>query len=280
MPVSAADFLYVRQLVQDDSALSLSDGKEYLVENRLAPLVERAGLGSLGDLIDQLRTGAPGLRQHVVEALVTHETQFFRDLHPFETLREEIIPAFQRANGARRLAMWSAAASGGQEAYSLALLMREHFPHITGGRILATDISRRVLAQAAAGRFSQLEVNRGLPAVLLVKHFDRVGREWQLHDDVRSMVTFRQLNLDSRLSGVPPMDVVFLRNVLIYFNAEAKTALLRRVGKILRAGGYLFLGGAETTYGIDDSYERVEFGRSICYRLKTKEGLTHDHDRR
>jgi chemotaxis protein methyltransferase CheR len=274
MSVSAADFLYVRQLVQDDSAVSLGDDKEYLVETRLAPLVALTGLGSLGDLIDHLRTGAPGLRRHVVEALVTHETQFFRDLHPFEALREEIIPAWRQANSARvgRLAMWSAAASGGQEAYSLALLMREHFPDIADVTILATDISRRVLARAEAGRFSQLEVNRGLPAALLVKHFDRVGREWQLHDDVRSMVTFRQLNLDGPLSAIPPMDIVFLRNVLIYFDTEAKISLLKRVGKILRPGGYLLLGGAETTYGLDDSYERVECGRSTCYRLQTKKG--------
>lgn len=267
MPVSTADFKYVRQLVQDDSALSLSDDKEYLVESRLDPLVKRAGLDSLGDLIDQLRTGTPGLRQHVVEALATHETQFFRDLHPFETLRQEIIPSLLQADGDRRLTMWSAASSGGQEAYSLALLMRESFPDV-GVSILATDISRKVLAQAKLGMFTQLEVNRGLPVALLVKHFDRVGRDWQLHDDVRSMVTFRQLNLDAPLSAVPAMDVVFLRNVLIYFNVEAKIALLGRVGKVLRAGGYLMLGGAETTYGLDDSYERVELGRSICYRIK------------
>ena len=279
MRVSDADFLYVRQLVQRDSAVSLGDDKGYLVETRLAPLIERAGVGSVHDLIDHLRAGAPGLREQVVEALVTHETQFFRDLHPFVALRDEIVPALLRANRARPLGMWSAAASRGQEAYSLALLMREHFPDIAGVTILATDISRKVLAQAEAGRFSQLEVNRGLPAALLLKHFDRVGREWQLHDDVRSMVTFRHLNLDGPLSAVPPMDIVFLRNVLIYFDTEAKVALLKRVGKILRPGGYLVLGGAETTYGLDDSYERVECGRSICYRLKTKE-LTHAHDRR
>ena len=271
MSVSAADFLYVRQLVQQDSAVSLGDDKGYLVETRLAPLLERAGFVSVHALIDHLRAGVPGLREQVVEALVTHETQFFRDLHPFAALREEIVPALREANRARPLAMWSAAASRGQEAYSLALLMCEHFPDSAGVTILATDISRRVLAQAEAGRFSQLEVNRGLPATLLLKHFDRVGRDWQLHDDVRSMVTFRQLNLDGPLSGVPPMDVVFLRNVLIYFNTEAKVALLERVGKVLRPGGYLLLGGAETTYGLDDSYERVEYGRTICYRLKTKE---------
>jgi len=279
MPVSASDFQYVRQVVQDDSALSLPDGKEYLVETRLAPLVKRAGLGSVRDLVDQLRTGAPGLREHVVEALATHETQFFRDVHPFETLREHIIPTY-RAGGTQRLGMWSAAASGGQEAYSLALLMREHFPDMTGVTILATDISRRVLAQAQAGRFTQIEVNRGLPAALLVKHFDRVGRDWQLHDRVRSAVTFRQLNLDRPLASVPAMDVVFLRNVLIYFNTDAKRALLKRIGKVLRPGGYLFLGGAETTYGLDDSYERLKLGRSICYRLKTSEGITCGHDQR
>lgn len=280
MPVSASDFQYVRQLVQADSALSLPDGKEYLVETRLAPLVKRAGLGSVRDLVDQLRTGTPGLRQHVVEALATHETQFFRDLHPFEALREHIVPAYRRAGGAQRLAMWSAASSGGQEAYSLALLIREHFPELSGVTILATDISRPVLAQAEAGLFSQLEVNRGLPAALLIKHFDRVGRDWQLRDRVRSLVTFRQLNLDGSLSSVPAMDVVFLRNVLIYFNNEAKSSLLKRVGKVLRPGGYLFLGGAETTYGLDDSYERVEVGRSICYRLTTKKGVTGGRDQR
>jgi chemotaxis protein methyltransferase CheR len=280
MPVSPADFQYVRQVVQDDSALSLPDGKEYLVETRLAPLVKRAGLGSVRDLVDQLRTGVPGLRQDVVEALATHETQFFRDVHPFQALREHIIPAYSRAGGARRLAMWSAAASGGQEAYSLALLMREHFPSMSGVTILATDISRPVLAQAEAGLFSQLEVNRGLPAALLIKHFDRVGLKWQLRDRVRSLVTFRLLNLDGSLSSVPPMDVVFLRNVLIYFNNEAKSTLLKRVAKVLRPGGYLFLGGAETTYGLDDSYERVELGRSICYRTTTKKGVTGGHDQR
>lgn len=272
MAVSGSDFQYVRQLVQADSALDLQEGKEYLVETRLAPVVQRAGLGSVGDLVDRLRTGSPELRRHVVEALATHETQFFRDVHPFEALRKHIIPAHLAAGGGRRLAMWSAAAATGQEAYSLAMAMREDFPSLTDVTILATDISHQVLAHAQAGRFSQVDVNRGLPASLLVRHFDRVGRDWQLRDDVRRMVTFRQLNLNGPLSSVPAMDVVFLRNVLIYFNAEAKQALLGRMAEVLRPGGYLFLGGSETTYGIDDSWERVEFGRSICYRRKTRAG--------
>ena len=218
-----------------------------------------------------MRAGAPGLRRHIVEALATHESLFFRDLHPFEALREVIIPAALQAGAGRRLTLWSAAAAAGQEAYSLALMMREHFPgaQVT---ILATDLSQEVLARAEAGRFSQLEVNRGLPAALLIKHFVRDGRQWQLHDDVRRMVTFRQLNLAGPLSRIPPMDIVFLRNLLIYFDTQAKEALLNRVSKVLRPGGYLFLGAAETTYGLDNSYERVQVGRSICYRVTAQRG--------
>ena len=269
--VSATDFEFVRQLVRDDSALALADGKEYLVESRLTSLAEREGLGSVAELVQRVRAGAPGLRQHVVEALATHETLFFRDLHPFEALRQVIIPAALRANGGRRLTLWSAAAAAGQEAYSLALMMREHFPNAQVS-ILATDLSREVLGRAEAGRFSQLEVNRGLPVAMLVKHFVQTGREWQLHDDVRRMVTFRQLNLAEPLSRIPPMDVVFLRNLLIYFDAQAKEALLSRVSRVLRPDGYLFLGAAETTYGLDNSYERVQVGRSICYRPRPRRG--------
>jgi len=265
MPVTAADFEYVRRLVADDSALALTDGKEYLVRTRLAPVAKREGLGSVSELIDRLRGGAPDLRRQVVEALVTHETLFFRDVHPFDALRQQVIPALLLANGGRRLSLWSAATSTGQEAYSIAMLIREHFPLITSPAILATDISDPVLARARAARFSQFEVGRGLPVALLLKHFDQHGREWQLHDDIRSMVTFHQLNLASPLSGIPSMDVVFLRNVLIYFDASAKAALLERVSRILRPGGYLFLGGAESIYGLQ-SYERVQLGGSISYR--------------
>jgi chemotaxis protein methyltransferase CheR len=279
MAVSATDFQFVRQIVLHDSALALADGKEYLVESRLAPVVEREGLASVADLLQGVRAGAPGLRQHVVEALATHESHFFRDLHPFEALRQVIIPAALRANGGRPLTLWSAAAAAGQEAYSLALLMREHFPGVQV-TILATDLSREVLDRAETGRFSQLEVNRGLPIGLLAKHFDRHGRDWQLHDEVRRMVTFRQLNLDGPLSKIPPMDVVLLRNVLIYFPARARKALLARVSEILRADGYLFLGAAETTYGVDNRYERVQIGKSMCYRLPAEEGATNGRDRR
>lgn len=279
MAVSDTDFQFVRQLVRDDSALALADGKEYLVESRLASVAEREGFVSVAELVQRVRAGAPGLRQQIVEALATHESLFFRDLHPFEALRQVIIPAALQASAGRRLTLWSAAAAAGQEAYSLALMMREHFPRAQV-TILATDLSREVLDRAESGRFSQLEVNRGLPAALLIKHFVRDGREWQLHDDVRRMVTFRQLNLAGPLSRIPPMDVVFLRNLLIYFDTQAKEALLNSVSTILRPDGYLFLGAAETTYGLDNSYERVQVGRSICYRVTAQTRMTSGPDRR
>jgi chemotaxis protein methyltransferase CheR len=266
VPVTAAEFEYVRRLVADDSALSLSDGKEYLVQSRLEPVAKREGLGSVSELIEALRRGAPDLRRQVVEALVTHETLFFRDAHPFDTLRNEVIPSLLRERGAHGLSFWSAATSTGQEAYSLALLLREHFPQVIRPAILASDISGQVLDRARRGRFSQLEVGRGLPVTMLLKHFDQHGREWQLHDEIRAMVSFRQLNLARPLSGVPTMDVVFLRNVLIYFDTPDKRALLERVGEVLRPGGYLFLGGAESIGELDHIYERVPIGRSITYR--------------
>lgn len=267
MAVSEADYEYVCRLVRDDSALSLGDDKQYLVETRLTPLAEREGLTSIAALLDRIRGGAGGLRDRVVEALATNETLFFRDVHPFNALQHEVIPAILRANGGQRISIWSAAASTGQEAYSLAMLMREHFPHVPEVTILGTDISREVLERAQSGRYSQLEVNRGLPATLLVKYFRQDGREWVINDDIRRVVTFRQLNLAESLAEVPPMDIVFLRNILIYFDTAAKAQALNRVADVLGPNGYLFLGGAETTYGLVDTYERVEIGKAMAYRL-------------
>jgi len=266
MPVTAVDFEYVRQLVADESALALSDGKEYLVQTRLAPVAEREGLGTVTALIAAVRRGAPDLRRQVVEALVTHETLFFRDAHPFEVLRDHVIPEVLRANGGHRLSLWSAATATGQEAYSLALLVHDHFPEVTNLTLLASDLSGQVLTQARTGRFSQLEVGRGLPVSLLVRHFDQHGREWQLHDNIRRMVTFRQLNLAKPLSGIAPMDVVCLRNVLIYFDETARSVLLKRVSQIMRPGGYLLLGGTESISGLGDTYERIQIGRTMLYR--------------
>jgi chemotaxis protein methyltransferase CheR len=265
---SVEDFEFVRRLLRERSAIAIEPGKEYLVEARLGPVARREGLSSVGDLVHLLRSGATRLTTAVVEAMTTNETSFFRDVHPFEALRTDVIPRVLSTNGGDRLAMWSAAAATGQEAYSLALLVREHFRHVSNVTILGTDLSQGVLDRARSGRFTQLEVNRGLPASLLIRYFEQDGVEWRVDESVRRMVAFRQANLAQPLTGIPPMDVIFLRNVLIYFDPPTKRRVLAEVARILRPGGFLFLGGPETTYGIDPAYERVEVGRTVCYRLR------------
>ena len=265
---SVEDFEFIRRLLRERSAIAIEPGKEYLVESRLAPLARREGLTSVADLIQVLRSGATRLTTAAVEAMTTNETSFFRDIHPFEALRTDVIPRILGANGGGRLSMWSAAAATGQEAYSLALLVREHFRHVSSVTILGTDLSHSVLDRARSGRFTQLEVNRGLPASLLVRYFEQDGVEWRIGESVRRMVTFRHANLAQPLTGIPPIDVIFLRNVLIYFDPATKRKVLAEVARILRPGGFLFLGAPETTYGIDPSYERFESGRTVCYRLR------------
>jgi chemotaxis protein methyltransferase CheR len=265
------DFDFVRTLLRERSAIALDDGKKYLVESRLAPMVRELKLESIADLVELLRAPlSQGLQRQVVEAMVTTETTFFRDLHPFEALRKAVIPELVRKRqNERRLNIWCAACSTGQEPYSLALLLREHFPDLAGWKvnILATDLSREVLARARDGRYSQIEVNRGLPAALLVKHFRQQGNSWQLHDELRGMVDFQELNLVRAWPPLPRMDVVFLRNVMIYFDVETKKAILGRMANVLQTDGYLLLGGAETTFNLDDSYQRLEQFKTGFYQL-------------
>jgi chemotaxis protein methyltransferase CheR len=273
MSLPAADFDFVRQLVQKGSALSLGEGKGYLVEARLAPIAEREGLSSVSELVTRLRTGRVALRDDVIEAMTTNETSFFRDVLPFDALRDVVLPEMCRSRFGAPLRFWSAAASTGQEAYSLAMLMEDNFPLVPKGGILATDLSRDVLARAAHGTFSQLEVNRGLSAAQLVRHFEREGAGWRIKEQIRRRVEFRQLNLARPWPSLPPMDIVLLRNVLIYFDSEAKRAVLAQVARVLAPGGLLFLGGSETTYGLDESWERMQVGRTSWYRpTETREG--------
>ena len=266
--VTPADFDFVRKLVYEHSAIALDETKEYLVEARLAPLARREGLPSITELVRCLRDGETRLRDDVIAAVATNETTFFRDVHPFDALRDVVIPNVLKANGGRRLALWSAAASTGQEAYSIAMVVREHFSHVPDITILGTDLGAGVLARARTGTFSQFDVNRGIPTRLLVKYFSRHATKWQASDELRQMVTFRQLNLARSFDSVPPMDVVFLRNVLIYFDKATKIQVLDRIGEVLRPRGYLFLGGSETTHGITNSFEQVHVdAKTVCYRF-------------
>jgi chemotaxis protein methyltransferase CheR len=224
--------------------------------------------------VARLRT-APlnGLQQKVVEAMTTNETSFFRDVQPFEMLKQMVVPELMKRRATeRRLNVWCAASSTGQEPYSLAMMLRESFPSLGGWkvRISASDLSTEVLEKARRGRYSQLEVNRGLPAHLLVKYFQRQGVEWQIKDDIRNVIDYRQLNLIEPWPALPPMDVILIRNVLIYFDVETKRQILGKARRLLRPDGYLFLGGAETTLKLDDSFERVEFQRTGCYQLRKR----------
>lgn len=272
MTLAAAEFDYVRKLVLDKSAIVLEPTKGYLVESRLTPLVRKAGCTSLSELVARLRENKDrGLHREVVEAMTTNETSFFRDRNPFDALRDLVLPELIKARAAeRRLSIWSAASSTGQEAYSIAMLLREEFPALSGWnvRILGTDLSEEVLEKARAGRYGQVEMNRGLPSPLLLKYFSRDGLNWIISGDLRRMVEFQQMNLAIEWPALPRMDVVFLRNVLIYFNAETKKRILANVRSILRPGGRLFLGGAETTINLDDNYERVQHEKTTIYRLR------------
>ncbi len=269
--INASDFDYIRDLVRREAAIVLEPGKEYLAENRLHPVARQAGLDSVGDLVRQLRVGSGELQGKVIDALTTNETSFFRDAHPWDALRDDLLPQLIERRAAKRtLTIWCAASSSGQEPYTLAILLKEHFGAALDGwivRILATDISPTMIERARTGTYSQLEVNRGLPAPLLVKHFSRTGMQWQLNDDVRSMVEFRLMNLDvaADYDRLPMCDLVLIRNVLIYFDVPTKRDILTRCRDHLRPDGYLFLGSSETTLNVVEGFERVQSGKTICY---------------
>ncbi len=269
--MTAQDFDAIRRLLLEHSAIALEADKQYLVESRLTPLVRELQLRSIGQLVERLRARPDnGLYRQVVEAMVTTETSFFRDHHPFEALRKMVIPdLIKRRSTERRLNIWCAASSTGQEPYSLAILLREHFPELAGWSLslLATDLSRTVLARARDGRFNQIEVNRGLPAALLVKYFEQHGTSWQLKPVITSMVEFREMNLAQAWPALSRMDLVLIRNVMIYFDVDMKKTILGRLARVLRPDGYLLLGGAETTFNLDDSYQRAEPLKSGFYQL-------------
>jgi chemotaxis protein methyltransferase CheR len=269
MTLTATSFDWVRQLVHRESAIVLAPGKEYLVEARLLPIARQMGLPDVGRLVDSVRTRpSPESTRKIVEALTTNETSWFRDGDPFTALTSTVLPALVSSRGPHeRLQVWSAACSSGQEPYTIAMLLEDAMSNAAARvSITATDLSREMVARTRAGRFSQLEVNRGLPAPMLVRHFTRAGTEWEVAPTLRRMVTASECNLAAPLPRMGPFDVVYLRNVLIYFDLPTKQAILRRVRALMRPDGWLFLGAAETTLGVDDYWERVVIGRCSAYR--------------
>ncbi|AVT80477.1 CheR family methyltransferase [Rhodopseudomonas palustris] len=261
------DYEFLRKLLKDRSGLDLSADKQYLVESRLLPLARRLSLGGISELVQKMKgMGAESLISDVVEAMTTNETFFFRDKVPFDHLREEMLPALLQARAARRsLRIWCAASSTGQEPYSIAMTLKELGPAVAGWRfeIIATDLSPQVLEKSKSGLFSQFEVQRGLPIQLLVKYFKQAGEVWELSPEIRAMVQHRQLNLLHDFSSLGTFDIVFCRNVLIYFDQTTKVGILERIAKRLEPDGYLTLGAAETVVGLTDAFKPHNSRRGV-----------------
>ncbi len=251
------DYEYLRKILKERSGLDLSADKQYLVESRLIPLARKAGLAGIPELVAKMKGGADRLTADVVEAMTTNETFFFRDKIPFDHLRDTILPALMQARANRKsIRIWSAASSTGQEPYSIAMCLKERAAQLAGWRfeIVATDLSQEVLEKSKAGIYSQFEVQRGLPIQLLVKYFTQTGELWQINADIRGMVQHRALNLLQDFSHLGKFDVIFCRNVLIYFDQETKINIFERMSRIVEPDGMLMLGAAESVVGITDAF--------------------------
>ncbi len=275
MPLSAPDYQFLKNLVYKDSAIVLGDDHAYLLEARLGPLAQLEGVADVTALVRVLQKAAdPALRRRVVETMTTNETSFFRDIQPFEVLKNTILPELVKKRATERsLRIWSGAASTGQEACSLAMTLLEHQRDVALGwdvQILGTDLSSRVVERAKSGLYSQLEVNRGLPAPMLMKHFTRSGVQWQTSSAVQRLVQYRVMNLAAAWPLMPQFDIIFLRNVLIYFDMDTRRAIFTRLRNCLRKDGVLFIGGAESIREADDAFECVRAGSTHYYRHKTQ----------
>ena len=253
------DYDYLRKLLKERSGLVLSGDKEYLVESRLLPIARKMGLSSLSELVAKLRAqGAERLIVEVVEAMTTNESFFYRDKIPFDHFRDGILPALIKTRASqRKIRIWCAAASTGQEPYSLAMIIREAGAQLAGWRIeiLGTDLSTEVLEKAKAGIYSQFEVQRGLPIQMLVKYFTQNGETWAISPEIKAMVQYRPLNLLADFAHLGTFDIVFCRNVLIYFDQPTKINVLERCARILEPDGFLILGAAETVVGLTEAFK-------------------------
>jgi chemotaxis protein methyltransferase CheR len=272
MKVAEPQFAFLRGLLKHRTGVCIDDTKQYLVVARLMPIVRQRKIPSLETLIDRVRQGIdPTLERDVLCAMMTHETSFFRDQAPFEALRRLVAELAVRRAADKQLVIWSAACSTGQEPYSIAITLLEHFPDLAATwrvRIVASDFSEPVLERARAGVYSELETARGLPANLLKKYFRPLQGKWSVAQECRRFVEFRCLNLNGTWPMMPACDVMFLRNVMLYFDVPTRSALVKRARRALRPDGGLFLGGAETMIGLDDGFDRVVEAGCSYYRPK------------
>jgi chemotaxis protein methyltransferase CheR len=264
---------FFARIVHQNSGIVLGDDKGYLVESRLAPLARDLGHKSLRELYDAVKLSlSPDLRQRVIEALTTNETLFFRDIAPFKLLQQELIARYRKTPG-RPVRIWCAAASTGQEPYSVAMSFVESWPDISKNdlQIIASDINTQVIDRAQKGVYTQIEVNRGLPILMLTKYFQQNGTHWIISSKLRDFITWRIVNLTQPLSVPGPFDLIFCRNVLIYFNLELKRQILEKMSRLLKPDGILFLGSTETVLGITDVVQsKTSSAGGIYYQLPDK----------
>jgi chemotaxis protein methyltransferase CheR len=271
MALQKMDFDYIRAFAKEMAALVIEPDREYFVEARMEPLAKSEGFPSISGLVQGLRMQRDLGRLHlqVIDALTINETLFFRDVHPFEAIRTQLLPEMLARAGGRKLNIWSAASSTGQEAYSLAILLKEYSAAMgpSNVSIYATDITERVLIQAREASYTEFEVNRGLPAALLIRYFRQEGNRWILRDDIREMVRFARLNLSEPWPSLPQFDLILIRNVMIYFDVACKRRILENMVRQLRPGGHLILGSAETTLGICPALQPKQIGRATVYSV-------------
>lgn len=265
--MSPEDFEFISSLIKSRSGLVLTPDKSYLLESRLMPVARKHSLKGLDELINQLRTRKEEpLMVEVTEAMTTNESFFFRDIKPFDLLRDEVLPPILEARSAKKhLRIWCAAASSGQEPYSIAIILKELGARLAGWNIdiIGTDISHDILAKAKDGKYSQFEVQRGMPIQLLLKYFDKKDETWEIKPEIKSMVQYKYWNLLDDLKNLGGFDIVFCRNVLIYFDAETKGKVLGNISGLMPKDGMLFLGGAETVLGVTDKFKPVQGQRGV-----------------
>ena len=267
--ISTDNYAFLQAYVQRESGIALGQDKLYLFKSRLLPIMENESLRSLDDLCQRLRTApTPALRRSVVEAMTTHETLFFRDPAVYDALRTSIIPAIARTRQATRsMRIWSAACSSGQEPYSVAMLLLEAGYADWNIEILGTDLSTQILDRAATGSYLQIEVNRGMPAPMLVKYFQRAGLNWQVKTEVRKFVRLTQFDLRNSMRSLGTFDLVLCRNVLIYFDIETRKTILAGIRGAMHPGGYFLMGASETTFNLDDNFVRSTCGAITVYQV-------------
>ena len=270
MPLATMEIDFLKQLIAQRSGNVISSNQDYLLESRLLPVAKSAGLANVNALVAELRKHTNGLLpERVAEAMTINETSFFRDMAPFEALRSSVIPYMLQARQASKsLNIWCGASSSGQEPYTIGMTLREYFNELGAWnvKIHATDLSEEMVKRTQEGVYSQFEVNRGLPAQMLLRHFERTGNSWRARPELRKMIDARRMNLTGPWPTTTQYDIVFLRNVMIYFDQPTKEQILKRIHKVLRPDGYLFLGGGETLITLNVPFTRETIGKTVCFR--------------